>query len=702
MLRQLGALPSLTLEDLGANDARQARDLLERLTLLDLPTIQADPGARTGLRALYGEALAAFIRAAPPEVVPPLLVYLPSSDETAVGERQLAWARPDEAWLCSDDDRETIRRRFSDLPVIVTAPEWRLMQLRPSLGTRVLKLRSKLERVPTPPGFHTIAPEIRERLDAALPGLLALAEVKQIGVEYFDVDEAFERWRNVRVVEASEVRQTVTIHSPSGSVLGTRVTPSAPDADVYSIRSEGRPSGDPPDEILFARAPGATRLQLHLFAEALAAAVRNPLAYGLWAQALVEFENPDRWASLLARMEAAAIERAYQRRRRGPLSETEESAIRSGLGKALESVGCELLHPGADLSSLRHLGPGSVRVLPVAVATATESTVQNALRAIETPIEAFRPTFSCVDANRARWEQWIEAPLQRDRLLVFARSVAIGAGDDATVGHLEQFAESRFELVAFDPLQVVIGWLREWKEDIGPAELDAVLEPPIKFTEVKAIPSAGKGWTARKLGPAAAPKVAMGTPAGSEWDEKARQQRARGRAAEDALVGLVSRATTEALNATGDAGWEALHTVRPQNRVGNRLWAAARDSWMKPGQEEILKSALHVSTYCGNAGYDILGLRVEQGAAVPYRYEVKAIEPGNQARVFLSRNELAVWSACWPRGPQLGSWHLVAVDQNGDASDLTEFLEPLAAKSELRDLLDEGFQVDTVALIVER
>lgn len=709
ILRPLGALPSLSNEDLALEGGRHAWSHLDQLAKLDLQVLQDEPDARAALRALYPALLQAFVCSAPLEAVPPLLVYAPAASDVPLGERPLAWASAEDAWLCSEADRETVRRRFPALPILVAAPEWNRLRSRPALMRRMLQVEREIVKEPLEPGTPRIDGQIRAELDGALPGLFAMAEVKQLSAEGFDIDAAFERWRSVQLIEFKNLREVVKVTTRDGAALGVRATAPSPDGEVFAYRAVGRPADESPNQILFARPLGSVSVPLHLFAEALAAAVMNVTVAGLWGHALLDYPDRLRWEALLARNEAAGLALAHKRRQRGPLTDVEEQQLRAGLHSSLLAVGCELAEPGLDMLRLLHLGPADLRVLPSASVHPTETMVRESLGKVPVPAEAFRPTFHCFDANRLSWDRW-RTP-RRELIVAFAKSDAVGAPEDVDAESLESFAEGRCARVAFTPEGVALDWLREWKEDLSHHDLERATEPKVVFAPVNAVPNPASGWRARRLKARGGSATSFDTPPENHWDEKARRQRARGRAAEDALVGCICRETTDVISLAGDAAWKALAAVRPDGRRARARWRVAREAFEQvEGSEsagvskraEKLQAALHVSTYSGNAGYDILGLRLIDGLPVAHRYEVKGIEAGNSARVFLSRNELAVWNSCAPRGGKQGTWRLVAVDQGGHASDLTALLDPLSEVPVLGQLLEVGFQVDTVMLVAER
>ena len=127
-----------------------------------------------------------------------------------------------------------------------------------------------------------------------------------------------------------------------------------------------------------------------------------------------------------------------------------------------------------------------------------------------------------------------------------------------------------------------------------------------------------------------------------------------------------------------------------------------------------LAGALHVSATWGSAGYDLVGLEFnsESSTAEVVRYEVKALPAkGRNIRVFISPNELAVYRRVLRNGGEesddpryRGHWRLVAVETDGRAVDITEFLSPLIddVTGPLAILGRDGFAPDGLMLSINR
>lgn len=707
LLVRCGAIPGLGEEHLMKDGAAPARRILAQLRELDLERVASVPAVRQGLVDLAQLLLDAIARGGTAADEPlHLLAYAPADSELPLTERRLVWSGPEEpAYIAADNPpRERIRRFFPKVPLVTATLGTQVVARLPWLGARGVSLRENVRHEPRPPEAERHESLVRATLDDLLPGLLAIAEVTRLVPQGVNPVDAGERWRRVEFTHVHNAWVDFELSCAGRTLGGT--------SWLHETFDDVLVSGT---TILFDTPPGANRAPpLRYFGEALALAVlENPIVGSAWSQALAEFEaggaaGPQLFDALLKKQGAAALELSYRRAFR-PLAAADLDRLLARAAEALGEIGIGLVE-GLRAEDIRSLDTSRLVEPPGGWRDLCESEIQVRLDAVgwsddERP---YRPRFVCREYNRLRWLAWATMIERAERLAGLALRLASGSATlDSPVGlairrSLDAAAASTFGRLGFDPAKVAIGWLQEHSPDPlhidSDAALDAMLPELRRYEQVRQlVTSRDVGWSADTI---VSPPPSKAQLAPKTSDQRANEDAAKGEIgvdAELALLGWVVATTRSALGVAPTAGWSALLTsVNSGTKAHARLLEAQRSG--------RLEDALHVAQFWGNAGFDLLGLELQQGVPVVCRYECKAIGTGRLVRVHLSDNEFRVYRSLAANGGAAGQWKLIGVEPAGRGVDLTEHLAPLldAAAGPLAVLARDGFQADGLILTVAR
>ncbi|WP_437915097.1 hypothetical protein WME73_06390 [Sorangium sp. So ce302] len=722
VLRALGAVPGLSDDDLMTDGAEPARRLWLELHSLNIELVGRDPKTRQGALELFQSVLDAVARKNALTDAPlPLLAYAPAERDRSFGERALEWrAASEDAWIATDNgERDRVRAFFPSVPLVAATLGPKVIQLLPWLKQRALVVEENVESVPLGAAVVRRETEVRQELEALLPGLLALAEVSRLLPSPVNAVDAAERWHATKLQHVACVSLRLSLEIPGRAAQSARW--------LHDTRDDVLVDDD---AILFDTAPDAPGPPpLRNFAEALSARVLdNPVVGGLWSQAIAAYEDGKRrggaglelFRAFLKKRNAATLEDAYAQVFR-PLGRDGLKALCTKVDQSLASIDTRLHTHELTIDELRALGAASLITPSGGWSETTEADVQRVIDGIEWSEDerAYRPSFACRARNVARWEEWVGRARRRDRIIELACAVEAASGAPIATPReegvaLDGFAAERAHRVGFDPVSVATEWLAQHASDptwaqriVDEHALDAALpRPASRYQPVLDLVGPERAVIrAHVVARRSAGEVHLKPVTPEQIAAENFARNALGGEAEDAFAPYVVSRTREVLGEHGDAAWTTLlGAVRPRTEARRRLERARAD-------DIRLLDALHVSKFWGSAGYDLLGLDFEPTTHAPTiaRYECKAVAAISALiRVFLSPNEVAVYARTRPDYvPQdqrlLGTWRLVAVEPTGCAHDLTHLIEPLVSSGSHVDKLAEiGLSADGWMLTVER
>lgn len=629
----------------------------------------------------------------------PMLYYKPA-EAGAVGlrDRTLAWGVAEHLWVAgSPSDRESIRQLFPSVPLMCATLGPRQRKETP-LEHQGLKLTSTLQPTHATPlqGGEAAA---RGALDPLLPALLAMAEVSRRYVHQVDPGEVRARWSRTRLHRYADIWWEWSLQNGPPNI-----TSRPRQRGVYNdvaVHVQLKQKEFDQATIFYDVDQARPLPPLANFAPALAEVLLDKTAEPDFVSALGAYDagGEEQLEALLQRSGCVAL-RNFFRRQLSPLSDDDVVVIQAQVQQVLADH-CAVLRSDWDPRQRARLGPADLQ-LPHPDVTA--SALNEALEQIAWTDQQrpFAPIFGCAEENQRVWEAWLGCHNRAVRL-VRAAWEAQNAGESPRSGALLQHplatsldkqVQESLGQVRFSPEAIATQWLQEHSA-LPEGGLDN-LAPLVRFSPVQCPPLTG-GIQPISLVP---PKTVSKELAPITSRDNA-QRASKGEGAEKALLAWVVSQTGLLLSRWGQAGWNALLGAVPRSgQTRTRLLQAQADT--RP-----LEEALHISHRWGSAGFDLLGLSEEDGKIVPARYEVKALpaEHGS-VRVFLSRNELAVYRAVSQREDARharGFWKLIGVTPSGTAHDLTPLLEPIQAAhtGPLATLATKGMQPDSLEVKLE-
>jgi len=724
MLGEIGAVRSLSDDELRCDSARPATNLMMKIQQLDLAGVGVSSNERQGLLELFQTLIDAIAGAADPADKPlPLLAYSPADKPRPFPDRSLRWITDtDEGWIAEDNtQRELLRRFFPRLPVVCGTLGPKVVKNLPWLSARSIQVQEQIMTEPFHDPGDEMADVIRASLDELLPAFLAIAEVSRFTTQRINPQEINDLWATTQLRRVANVWvefavQAYGLERKTARWLDDSYNDAILDRKqgiIYFDVKDSSPDGPP----------------LRAFGEALADRLLKDRRIGpAWSNAITEWEaGPERLEMLLKKSGALALAESY-RRELQPLTREARQGIVERIQTALTKIGTGLRTPERYSPATRLLTPSDLVVPHGGWKGMTEETIQRQLDdAGWTEADyVFKPEFQCRENNRQTWEKWLETDSRRLRLLILAHTLEsaeeVSSRREAELllntpmaRRLAATSSQLFALVTFEPEVTARTWLNKTVNDLdeklgdrATVPLDQLLPQITRYRPVLDICSAETANWSRSSLDSPRPTAAVLAPVTPE--RKAEEDSAKLQTGTDAEVALRELVTeqTGGILANDCGAWDVLSAALPAQGVIRGKFEEARS------QTGPLANAIHVSATWGSAGYDLIGLEIdsELGKAEVVRYEVKALPAkGRKIRVFLSPNELAVYRRVLRNGngesdiPRYrGHWRLVGVETDGRAVDITEFLSPLMDDMEgpLAVLGRDGFAPDGLVLSINR
>jgi len=723
LLVALGAIEKLDEQHLQADQANAALRLLKSLRRLDLEAVSRHPAARTALLELFQNVLDAIARCAPLDTAPELLGYAPADEASSLTERELRWfALGEPACIAKDNaDREWIRRIFHQQPLITATLGSDVIQRLPALEKR----RATVSATVRVSGEEQAqdAHALKRTVEELLPGLLALAELSRQVTGGLKLDDVAERWRRLRIRRAENVWYHVELKSKAGLWQGGWLEDSR-----GNIVVEEEARGTPPTIWLDTPGDPSESVPLRALAEPLAlTVVGNPVVAGTFALALAEYDGAggtgdpaaarQRFEAFLQKQGAARIAHSYGRELK-PLNDEQRTELLEAVRQALANLNLALQDVVAS-GLPRVLGLRNLDLKASQLGDSREDDVRRSLLGVPSPenLKQFVPDFVCRGENETRWKDWLSEERRRERLVLLTQRLKAGASASDAVGtdlttaalheawerQLEEVAGRQFTRLGFSPVTVAYEWLAQVLERTPPfeeAELLQQLIVPNRYEPITTLVDAPDcTWRTRSLEPAPPSERELAPQTPEQRHAEDVKKAAIGADAEEAFLELVVHRTAEILTKLAEEGWGVLMRTTNERSVRHQHLCDARKPAIDIG---LLRKALHVSKYDGAAGFDVLGLELdENGAPRAVCYECKALPDGRHARVFISRNELATMRRL-RKEPAGGRWKLIGVHTSSKAQDLTHLLDVVHDESSglLVELARHGLAFDSLILSI--
>jgi hypothetical protein len=167
------------------------------------------------------------------------------------------------------------------------------------------------------------------------------------------------------------------------------------------------------------------------------------------------------------------------------------------------------------------------------------------------------------------------------------------------------------------------------------------------------------------------------------WLQKARRHATGGARAENAVLGLARAEAKTWLEANAPSFWVAIRTALGRLLEEPRIRAIYESARTAP-TDQCLTNILQVSSYAGNAGFDLLFPSRAEGKVL--RVEVKRVASLDNATFFLSENERrqALTMDDWRL------WLIASDGQNRDVSWIRKDLEN--TRDKVVEILDRGMR----------
>lgn len=661
----------------------------------------------------------------------PLLVYEESEDEKALSDRKLKWVDENffstTAWLTQDvGDMEILRRFFPSEPLVVCHIGKKTVHEIKWLKQKFINVESVVMGEDEPMTESSpLVENLRQKLENALPGLLALSQTNRQNVP--DPNTCAKRWRHLKR-KITHVRDAWIKHTVTGEGLNkTKKHLQGPNNDVLFIAKGSK--NEPEDQIIFDVREGEKHPPLDEFGEALANTVAKNKGLGfLFSHALARFDQSKKAFEELLEKEGAVIShRAYARALK-PLDKQELRDYKVKLVNALRNAGVQLKDPDSEIDSMTVLGPNELELIKSDQTDIGEDNIEAEMKKQDwTEAEKIlRPIINVSGHNKRIWSKWLEENDMKERLLTYAQSKIVQNEDDDLKTKLNGFVEEACKTLCFCPESSAFKWLSSLFDSnsstmtarkMAFTQETLVDELKCSFPEYQAVteyPSPSSEWEAKRIGPHA--PVSQEKPPITNEDRKydSEVKGALGNAAEMAFLHYVVNKTHECLKKYPEEGWNQLFSAIPQEGKTNEEMRKAKENWEKTQNDEELKSALGISSIWGNAGFDIIGLETDVGNGKPFvvRYECKAT-PANckGIRIFITSNELNVFRCVLKKGDNFnhneryqGRWKLIAIQPNGKTNDITSHLEELVNNDDkyLDPLREKGFEPNGLILSLGR
>ena len=667
-LRQLGAL-----EGLDSDATRHSTvKLIHRVHQRCPVPARISASAAVQLAALYN----LLVRQLPDgsELVPILL--------ERCGE--LAWRNEsEEAWLVRPEHRSELRRFFADLPLV--AADYRSDMLA-RLDVREAKVKRAV-RGDDARVQGALARIVHDKITSALPVLLAAAE--QSRQTEVDIERVQSVWLGEPIRQVEDAWVEVSVVGPTKEAEPWRRYEYD---DVFLLSDDTKKD---PGVVLFDTKKGATQHPpLRRFGKALALQLVNNVALGgRFAEVLSALEDgrgTDPLEDFVRREHLEALRDQWARElatRLAPLSAEDGAELRERLARVCKQPDATLARWRIERSDL----------LPdLACETGAQLQIELEVN-LKPELLALVPRVQLRHDAEQRWDSW----LKHHGLALFGLLSDSPRGNEKPVkrrvGELQQFAESHFDHVHFDPSNILRSWVSRGDSglDVCPENLEQELEEYGRtFEPVTTIMSFEEaGWSV----PSGSLGSTQGGPEGkvdpADLMEQSEMLGAWGTLAEKELLDWVIRTTRPLLaGADADASRKLLLATLPKKSDTRKKVDAALKG-------NDLQAALHIAQLWSGAGFDILGLELDDDRRpIAVRYECKGLKNASKVTVHLSRRELAVAKEVREQGP--GKWRLIGLKTSGQCVDLTSRIEP-AFGDAVGPLHAAGLAADGMLLVIE-
>jgi len=583
----------------------------------------------------------------------------------------------DEAWLARREERQELRRFFSDLALV--AAEYR-EGLPDRLDVGLVRLRKRVRPDVDGVAETARASMIRQKIGEHLPVFAAVADQSRQAIRTLDRERFLRAWHLQRpIIEVHDAWVELRVEGPDREPIAWR---KGEFDDVFHL--PGTADGDP-GVVIFDADPRIKdtpnwSIPLRYFGDALAVLLVNNAALGPHFSQVLASIDEERLHDFIERNHLDELVKEWTGRLR-PLEDNErEILLRKLDGVCVDSA--------AVLRSGRITASDLKGDVPAAGARELEAWLRSGFQDL---LAAYLPIVAVPHDNQLAWRKWYE----RRRLALGIFFEALGGLPSNWKSELQAKARDAWDLLLFSSPKVVADFLLEYGHDI--VDIDQRLDEisPI-FNPVTAPPlsTSVAGWRAgqgRSGAGQGGPHQKMTV---NDLVEESLARGAIGDAAEQALLNWVVQHVTPMQELPGFA--DAVLSVF---KKGTKTWREIKVA-LDHGD---LKAALHVAQKWSGAGFDVLGVELLDGELTPVRYECKGISSSSQrVRVYLSRNELGVARRVHREGP--GRWMLVGVQPDGTSVDMTSLIVDLLDDAEvpLEPLYDRGLEPDGLRLVIER
>ncbi len=722
ILTTLGALDGISEGNLERHNAAPARRLVDCLQNLDLTSVEVDSSARDALIGLYERALQALVSNDFPKSKgdsTSLLTYQPAETSTGLHERSLEWRQlsGEPAYIITNsDDRDQMRRIFHSVPLVTAVLPSQSVDNSSPLQSRLLTVNRQVRFDESNGDTDESATEKQEAIKRLLPSLLALSEV----VRHLDIDDdIIDRWYNGRFQQVEDAWVEYTL-STDRQELDSEERYKGEDGYAFFVETDTH-------TIVFDDALREPSHDLTPFGEALADLLfEDQRQVGiLFERALTEYDHggDDRLNRFVDRKDARPLVNQYAQLLY-PLDEAAERKLFDATRDVLRVFGLKLNPSIESPTQLPLLGPSDIGIGECSDDVRDIEINQrfNDLDLTEEQ-DRFRPRVSCSHEHRIRWQRWFDN--QQPRLVSYLVNLLSSNGvedvDEETVEQsLEKFIHSAIHRLTFNQSWAVVSWLSD-TDYIASIPASKIPDPEALSDEIRRFSPRYKSIS--KIEDASDAGWSRDGPEGLEShpndngtfdrQEMARRHKAQkivGDEAEVALLDCVHDQTLSALEHADspeffEAAREALLSPFPEGATRSSV-REAWNKWRATDDDSELAQGLHISRVWDGAGFDIVGLKHDDGEFLPVRYEAKALSGGRVSNVHLSANQISVYRrVCLQSDPEeawryRGDWRLVGVLPDESAINLNGHLDELPA---LLDGLDvKGFTHDGIVLRINR
>jgi hypothetical protein len=679
--------------------------------------VRQHPSLRYALVELFSRAIDTVIRHKESVVWPPDLPLLAEWRTPKPENRfDLVWCGANDVYVAkSSNDRAIIRRYTERLTLLTAYVGPKSAKLTP-VEKRLIDVASSVT------SDEVVVSLSRDKLRATitnlLPVLLAVAEESRRFDRAISPSLVAERWRETEIVQARDVWRKWTLTALDLSLECEERKGQYNDV-MYTGGHEREDSVEPgfvyydvkPDQVgnLDAHPP------LMQFAEALAAILLDRRVESEWQAAMAAYGSGDdaRLKDYLDRIGITQDRVDSMQAGLSPVTEPVLTQHKEQVASILSGFSLRLTDLAWDANGSRTLRLGKEVCLAEGRSCSKSADDVNAafLLADFGAAGKFVPRFDAVSGNAKTWSEFIRGNARELRILRYQfdrlhptqpspRERELMASELAS--SLIQHAKDSAKCISFDPESVVREWLGG---NLPSGPIDAWLPPLVAFAEVKSAPITPKlvnqpyrEWR---------PSTSIGTPiSDAERAVENAKKVAKGDGAEEAMLVWLLKETKAILDKHTDSAWAALGSAYPKRGPARDTFEYAKHS----ESLDDLRTALWVARSWRGAGFDMLGLKVNANGLVdPVRYEVKALGEEPLVRIFISKNEIAVYRETRGQGEKVrtdlakGTWDLVGIRPERVPVILTGALAPVVdpLACGLETLKAAGFSPESLEFVVE-